>query len=42
METYVKPNLEIVEIPGYAVITVDTCDNKTPDMTASDNELIGG
>ena len=25
MEKYVKPDMEIVEIPGYANITADTC-----------------
>lgn len=42
METYVKPNLEIVEIPGYAIVMTGSCDPQMPDVPASDNELIGG
>ncbi len=37
MEKYVKPNMEIVEIPGYATITADTCPTKMPEL-----ENIGG
>lgn len=37
MEKYVKPSMEIVEIPGYAVVTADTCPTKFPEM-----ENIGG
>jgi len=32
MEKYVKPNMEIVEIPGYAIVTADTCPTKMPEM----------
>lgn len=32
MEKYVKPSMEIVEIPGYAIVTVDTCPTKMPEM----------
>lgn len=37
MEKYVKPNMEIVEIPGYATVTADTCPTKMPEL-----ENIGG
>ena len=30
MEKYVKPDMEIVEIPGFATITTDTCNNRMP------------
>lgn len=37
MEKYIKPNMEIVEIPGYAINTYDTCPTKMPEV-----ESIGG
>ena len=32
MEKYIKPSVEIVEIPSFAVITADTCPTKGPEM----------
>ncbi len=34
MEKYVKPSVEIVEIPSFAVITADTCPTKMPEIEA--------
>ena len=30
MEKYVKPDMEIVEIPGFAIVTADTCPTRLP------------
>lgn len=38
MEKYVKPSMEIVEIPGYAVVTADTC----PTKGAEFEDSVGG
>ena len=35
MEQYVKPNLEIVEIPGFAITTADSCPTKMPETEDS-------
>jgi hypothetical protein len=32
MEKYVKPNMEVLEIPNFAMITADTCPTKMPEL----------
>jgi len=34
MEKYVKPSVEVVEIPSFAINTYDTCPTKMPEVEA--------